>query len=200
MLNQSYFIHTNLKDYNPPHLPENNCDNIELSQYEFYSSYHTNIFNKVIHFITIPIIMITTAHFLQKLFIAYNNDGLLTEHNKRSYIYSINLLDVVQIFYGLYYFTWSRKIGIIMLIYFEGIIRLLSYLQLYLLEKYKNICFRKYLVDIIMCLLMIFAWVSQFFGHYIEGNRPALMDSLSTAFLTAPMFSLDLVFNLQSIM
>ena len=87
-----------------------------------------------------------------------------------------------------------------MLIYFEGIIRLLAYLQSYLLEKYKDTYFKKYIVDIIICLIMIFAWGAQFFGHYIEGNRPALMDSLSAAFLTAPMFSLDLVFNLQSIM
>ena len=34
----------------------------------------------------------------------------------------------------------------------------------------------------------------QFVGHYIEGKRPALMDSLSQAFLEAPVFSLEYMF------
>jgi len=39
-------------------------------------------------------------------------------------------------------------------------------------------------------ILFITAWILQFLGHYIEGNRPALMDSLSQAFLTAPAFAI----------
>ena len=35
----------------------------------------------------------------------------------------------------------------------------------------------------------IFGWVSQFIGpYYFEGNRPALMDSIVQAFITAPLF------------
>ena len=39
-------------------------------------------------------------------------------------------------------------------------------------------------------LLFISAWILQFIGHYIEGNRPALTDSLIQAFLVAPIFVL----------
>ena len=43
---------------------------------------------------------------------------------------------------------------------------------------------------------MAIGWILQFIGHYIEGNRPALVDNLSAAFLTAPMFTLDFLFKL----
>ena len=42
--------------------------------------------------------------------------------------------------------------------------------------------------------LMAFAWISQFIGHYIEGNRPALLTSLSQAVFQAPLFTLEYIF------
>jgi len=33
------------------------------------------------------------------------------------------------------------------------------------------------------------AWTLQFFGHYIEGNKPALLDSLSSTIFQAPLYS-----------
>ena len=39
-------------------------------------------------------------------------------------------------------------------------------------------------------ILFISAWILQFVGHYIEGSRPALNDSISQAFLTAPAFAI----------
>lgn len=43
-------------------------------------------------------------------------------------------------------------------------------------------------------LIHILSWTLQFIGHGVfEGNRPALMDSISQAFIAAPLFSyLDL--------
>ena len=41
---------------------------------------------------------------------------------------------------------------------------------------------------------MAFAWISQFIGHYIEGNRPALLTSLSQAVFQAPLFTLEYIF------
>tara|TARA_B000000609_G_C23902442_1_gene204132 strand:- start:252 stop:473 length:222 start_codon:yes stop_codon:yes gene_type:complete len=39
-------------------------------------------------------------------------------------------------------------------------------------------------------ILFVSAWILQFIGHYIEGSRPALTDSISQAFLTAPAFAI----------
>ena len=43
---------------------------------------------------------------------------------------------------------------------------------------------------------MIFAsaWMLQFIGHAIEGNRPALMTSLSQTVFQAPLLTLEYVY------
>ena len=45
-------------------------------------------------------------------------------------------------------------------------------------------------------IIFLFGWIMQFVGHYIEGRRPALIDSISQAFATAPLFSLDYILEL----
>ena len=50
------------------------------------------------------------------------------------------------------------------------------------------------LKDIPNFKLFTFAWTMQFIGHYIEGNRPALLDSVSQAFLQAPLFTVSTLF------
>ena len=37
--------------------------------------------------------------------------------------------------------------------------------------------------------LFAVSWIMQFIGHYIEGNRPALLDGLTQTFLEAPLYS-----------
>ena len=174
-----------------------NCNCLEsLTKYEEYSLYHTNIINKIIHFITIPIIMTTTAHVLQKFHIVYDDEELGNENPKFKIDNAVNLLPIVQIFYCIYYFTWSWTIGFTMMFYFEAIIQSKKKLQNYLLEKYKDNYNKKCIVDSFVYLIMAIGWILQFIGHYIEGNRPALVDNLSAAFLTAPMFTLDFLFKL----
>ena len=48
----------------------------------------------------------------------------------------------------------------------------------------------KKLTNIQIMQLFILSWGFQFLGHFIEGKKPALMDSISQAFLGAPIFSL----------
>ena len=166
------------------------CDS-SLTLYEEYSLYHTNIINKLIHMITIPIIITTTAHFLEKFHLVYDDEKLINRRPKLNENYAINMLSIVQVGYCSYYFTWSWTIGAVMMFYFEALIHLLHHTQRYLMVQYNS----RSITDTIMLTISITAWGLQFFGHYIEGNRPALFDTLSTAFLTAPMFSLDFLFN-----
>ena len=42
--------------------------------------------------------------------------------------------------------------------------------------------------------IFIFAWILQFFGHIIEGNRPALMTSIKQSFLEAPLFTVEYIY------
>lgn len=167
-----------------------------VTRYEQYTIYHTNIINKLIHFVTIPIIMISTGHFLKKIHLTFDDEELIKKHPKLSIHYSSNMLTLLQIFYCFYYFTWSWTIGFTMMFYMEAIVHYTQKLQDYLFDYYKNWYGRKNLIDLTILCIMVLGWSFQFLGHYIEGSRPALMENLSTAFLTAPMFSLDFLFNM----
>ena len=45
-------------------------------------------------------------------------------------------------------------------------------------------------------IVFISSWILQFIDHYIEGSRPALMDSLTTAVTQAPLFSILYLFDI----
>ena len=47
-----------------------------------------------------------------------------------------------------------------------------------------NLGFRK------TAIIFVLSWILQFIGHYIEGRKPALLDSISQSLLGAPIFSL----------
>tara|TARA_B100001248_G_C27317840_1_gene425259 strand:+ start:424 stop:774 length:351 start_codon:yes stop_codon:yes gene_type:complete len=100
------------------------------------------------------------------------------------YHFKINFTNlIISIYVFLYSLNFGLFIGLLMLAYFL-ILRYLSN-NIYKL-KINNI--EKY--------LFVLGWVFQFIGHYIEGNRPALIDSLSQAFFQAPLFSLEFLFQL----
>tara|TARA_Y100001970_G_C14183143_1_gene830977 strand:- start:47 stop:232 length:186 start_codon:yes stop_codon:yes gene_type:complete len=42
-------------------------------------------------------------------------------------------------------------------------------------------------------ILFLLSWCAQFLGHVIEGNRPALMTSITQAFTEAPLFSVSYI-------
>ena len=96
-----------------------------------------------------------------------------------TYIVRPTVRDIITLFYIVHYYSWSLKIGFFM----QGFITIINYI----VDDLK-------LKDIPNFKLFTFAWTMQFLGHYIEGNRPALIDSLSQAFLQAPLFTVATIF------
>lgn len=148
-----------------------------ITPYDFYSAYHQNPINKLIHFITIPLIVITTLNYFSTFSLSLANNDL----NISTIYFTADI--TLAIFYILYYFTWGKKVGFIMLFYcsfMSSLAYLWRFSPTWLISN---------------TIVFILAWILQFAGHScFEGNRPALLDSLSQAFLTAPAFSLDYVF------
>lgn len=148
-----------------------------VTPYDFYSEYHKNPINKLIHFITIPLIVITTLNYFSTFSLSITNSDL----NISTIYFTADI--TLTLFYILYYFTWGKKIGFIMLFYCSfmcSLAYLWRFSPTWLLSN---------------TIVFILAWILQFAGHTcFEGNRPALIDSLSQAFLTAPAFSLDYIF------
>ena len=138
----------------------NNC----VSSYEFYQQYHTHYFNKICHFVSIPMIIVCTMTFLRDIMVS-----------KLPFNY-VSLNRVIMVGYLLYYMSYGWWVGVLMGCYFEVLYRVASRLKM-----------RMWVAIGVFCL----AWMVQFIGHYVEGKRPAMMDSVGQAFLAAPLFAVS---------
>ena len=143
--------------------------------YQFYKNYHKNKVNKLIHLFCIPMIFWSFCCML----------NLLTSYNELKFkgenilVTNMDLGLFVCSYYLLFYTFMDRKTFFPMLIYLALI---------YLSSYYFNL----YVANSIMyaVYINIFSWIMQFIGHFFfEGNRPALVDSISQSFLMAPLFS-----------
>ncbi len=141
----------------------------------FYESYHNHPINKLIHFFCIPLIVFSTNELFKEFYIAHEHltyPGI----KKKCRFYITWMLHQV---YCIYYFQkYGLYPGILMLAYFTCI----RYLSIKLNIK-KSTALK----------LFSLSWFLQFVGHFIEGNRPALLDGLSQTFLEAPLFSFQYI-------
>jgi uncharacterized membrane protein YGL010W len=147
-----------------------------MSAFEFYQQYHNNFFNKLCHLIGIPFIILSFMTFFKHISLIIKKNPLLsrTDHN----LYHLPLNRLIMLGYVIYYTTYSIYLGLIMLFYFE---------LLYFIRNYKDFSYTTALY------FFIASWLLQFIGHFIEGKRPALVDSIGQAFLGAPLFSLETI-------
>ena len=157
-----------------------------MDSVDFYRSFHTHPANKLIHFIFIPLIVLSTLNFLSKLSlqiilpISKNYLGSKIIHKPTL---TINENTFISIYNLYYYFAYNWKIGLIMQFY----ISFLRFIAIAWRETDK-----KWLKHSI--IMFVSAWTMQFLGHAIEGNRPALLTSLSQAVFQAPLFTLEYVY------
>ena len=133
-----------------------------------YEYYHQNSINKAIHFFCIPMIVLTSMNFLDevKLFKVFGKQ--------------FTLKDIGMIIYHHHYLHFSWKTFTTMYIYFMFLDSVSYSWKEYDRNWVKN-----------SKKIFVIAWLLQFLGHYIEGRRPRLIDSLSSAVFEAPMFSIQ---------
>ena len=137
-----------------------------------YQDYHQHPFNKFLHTICIPLIVITTVNFFSILENKYNKFTGIKEG--------------LVIFLSSYYlWNYNLFIFLVMIFYFTFIFVLSDYW----ITHRKNYLYETFLV-------FTSAWLLQFLGHYVEGNKPALIDSITTSFTQAPLYSLNNIFRL----
>ena len=142
---------------------------------EFYKKYHNNNINKWIHFFCIPMIILSIILLLNNFYITYDSTS-------KKKIYKIKISSVIILFYIISYLNLSLKIGFTMTLYFI----LIKSLSTFLINNYNYNLISRY--------LFICGWLFQFVGHYIEGVKPALIDSLKQSFYQAPLFSLEVIY------
>ena len=150
------------------------------NELSFYKYYHQNPINKWIHFFCIPLIVLSIIVLLNDFYIL--NERYNKKLNKIDRIWKYKMSNLIIILYVISYSTISLKIGIVMFIYFM----ILKCLSNFLLLRIKN--------NLIPIIMFAVGWILQFIGHFIEGRRPALIDSIFQAFFQAPLFSLEVLF------
>ena len=152
---------------------------IELS---FYKYYHQNPINKWIHFVCIPMIVLSILIFIDNFYILYE-DYYYKGRYRRTY-YKFKLMNFVLIGLILSYFRLGFWIGLTMTFYFWVIGNLAGFMI---------VSINRDLLMTITKVMFVGGWILQFIGHYIEGRKPALLDSISQAFFQAPLFSLEVL-------
>ena len=143
-----------------------------MSNYELY---HQHPINKAIHFICIPMIILTSMNFL-------NNMYLCSLKTKYGYDLEWDFRGILLFIYSVYYIRISLYTGFIMTLFMMFMSSVSDYWQ----KKDKHWILNSFKV-------FILAWILQFIGHYIEGNRPALLDGFTQTFLEAPLYSFQYI-------
>lgn len=136
-----------------------------LKYKNFYSLYHQNKFNKIIHLIGIPAIVWSTF--------------ILTHHFK---IKNIKLSSLVFLYYFNTYFIFNKKIILKFFILYYS-------LYVHSINFYKNNKKKSLKISV---YVQIISWLAQILGHkYFEKNNPAFIKNLITSFTLAPAFVID---------
>ena len=150
-----------------------------MDSLEFYRSFHTNPINKFIHAICIPLIILTLINILagiEKCELIFHFQQPFKLRSVQTYRY----YHILVLYLIIYLINYGINIASIMSIYF-GLILIISYGW----RKYDNLWYRN------SWIIFITAWIMQFVGHAIEGNRPALVTSLTQSIFQAPIYTLE---------
>lgn len=142
-------------------------------QYSFYRHYHSNTANRRIHYVCVPILMVTGLAILSSFQFSYS---------------TLNLAYPVVAFYAVYGFLLNVQLGITFLP-----VIFLCYMGSVALTN----AFGPANVKAPALVIHIFGWVVQFAGHFIfEKKSPALYQSFVQAVTASPVVLwMDIVFS-----
>ncbi len=140
-----------------------------------YGSSHQNPTNKLIHWICIPLIMLSLMMLLQQIEF-FNLDGR-SWHGAHALV----------IFASLYYLFLSVKLALGMLLISMGLLALMSSLSSLAL----SLGMASWLLGL---GIFVFAWIFQFIGHKIEGKKPSFLKDLQFL-LIGPMWLLSFIYQ-----
>jgi uncharacterized membrane protein YGL010W len=142
-------------------------------QMQAYSAYHQNTWNKIIHFLGVPLVTL----------------GLFVPMGWFRFIHAEFPLSGASIFYisvFIYYLRLDWKVALSQSV--------LTLPLLVLSDLISTMPFLKSLTYFF--IIFVGGWIVQLLGHVIEGKRPALADNLLQIF-NAPLFiTLELMFAL----
>ncbi len=139
-----------------------------------YGISHQNSTNKKIHWICVPAMMFTLL-------------GLLSLVKFNLGEFRVNLVYILIILAWLFYLRLSIKISVGMFA-----ISAISLLGIYQLEKFIGL--ENWTLFFIYSGIFILAWIGQFIGHKIEGQKPSFFEDLQFL-LIGPAWLLSFIYK-----
>lgn len=139
-----------------------------------YGESHTNETNKLIHWIGVPAIFFSITGLLYCIKLPWLITGNL----------QLNVAMIVLLLTTIYYLSLSLKIGIGMLLF--GILCLAL---CYAAETFLSLPLWLFCV-----IIFIIAWIGQFYGHKVEGEKPSFFKDIQFL-LIGPMWLMSFVYK-----
>jgi 2-hydroxy fatty acid dioxygenase len=145
-----------------------------IKKYHFYEKYHQNFYNKLVHILCIPMLVWTTT-----VFLTYIPSFVLTLGN---YTFNLTVSGLIATLYVSYYLYLDFELGLISsFLFFLNVLSSSYFVQNNSLSYSLGMSLSIHLIS----------WTLQILSHkYFEGNKPALLDSITQSFSIAPLFTL----------
>ena len=143
-----------------------------------YAESHQNKTNKIIHFVCVPLIVFSVVG----LFMSIPNT-IIVELTGIESVMIANWAVVALIPIMFFYMRLSVKMGIL----------ILAFLALCILGNYQLELISGFSIWQSSLAIFVVAWIGQFYGHKLEGQKPSFFDDLKFL-LIGPAWILDDLF------
>ena len=145
-----------------------------------YGESHQNPTNKAIHWICVPLIMLSLLALLGKIPFPQNNIQLFSLGSE---IVFLNWTTFFLLFCVIFYLRLSVTLSIGMLLIAIGMLFSISWIKYYDPEIWR-----------LSLAIFIAAWIGQFIGHKIEGEKPSFFEDLQFL-LIGPAWLLSFIYK-----
>jgi len=136
--------------------------------FEAYGESHKNPINKAIHWVCVPVIVFATLGLLWAVPIPWRSS--IFSSDIASYA-NLGAVTMIAVLFG-FYVRLSLSISIFMLAY-----------TLLCLWGIITIDASSYSLWQVCAVVFVLAWIAQFVGHHIEGQKPSFLEDLQFLFV-----------------
>ncbi len=145
-----------------------------------YGESHKNSTNKMIHWICVPLIMLSLLALIEIIPFPLYTIELFRIKGQSIYL---NWTTLFLIFAVIFYIRLSLSIAIGMLLVAVSMLYSITWIKIYDPSVWK-----------LSLVIFVLAWIGQFIGHKIEGKKPSFFEDLQFL-LIGPAWLLSFIYN-----
>ena len=145
-----------------------------------YGESHKNSMNKMIHWICVPLIMLSLLALIEIIPFPLYTIELFRIKGQSIYL---NWTTLFLIFAVIFYIRLSLSIAIGMLLVAVSMLYSITWIKIYDPSVWK-----------LSLVIFVLAWIGQFIGHKIEGKKPSFFEDLQFL-LIGPAWLLSFIYN-----